>query len=437
MNNTKQNGSIIAIITMMFLYAMISFVTNLAAPIGVIWKNIFGGESANTVGMLGNAMNFLAYFFMGIPAGKMLVRVGYKKTALIGIAIGFFGVLTQFCSGFFTDAKITGFVIYLLGAFISGFCVCMLNTVVNPMLNLIGGGGNRGNQLNMIGGTLNSLSGTLTPLFVGSLIGEVTKNTSIIDVNPVLYIAMGVFVVAFVILTYIPIQDPKNNKTGTNITFEHSPWNFRHFVLGAIAIFVYVGVEVGIPGTLIYYLSDTTAIGGGLPKATATAIAGSVAATYWFLMLIGRFIAGFIASKISSRTLMSCTTVLAMILITTAIVLGKSAAVSMPVFTGSAFNMVVVPVSALLLVLCGLCTSVMWPCIFNLATEGLGKYTEPASGIFMMMVVGGGLLPLLQNFIADQSGYLVSYFVPLAGVAYMCFYTLIGSKNVNKNIPVD
>ena len=437
MNNTKQNGSIIAIITMMFLYAMISFVTNLAAPIGVIWKNIFGGESANTVGMLGNAMNFLAYFFMGIPAGKMLVRVGYKKTALIGIAIGFFGVLTQFCSGFFTDAKITGFVIYLLGAFISGFCVCMLNTVVNPMLNLIGGGGNRGNQLNMIGGTLNSLSGTLTPLFVGSLIGEVTKNTSIIDVNPVLYIAMGVFVVAFVILTYIPIQDPKNSKTGINVIFEHSPWNFRHFVLGAIAIFVYVGVEVGIPGTLIYYLSDTTAIGGGLPKATATAIAGSVAATYWFLMLIGRFIAGFIASKISSKTLMSCTTILAMILITTAIVLGKSAAVSMPVFTGSAFNMVVVPVSALLLVLCGLCTSVMWPCIFNLATEGLGKYTEPASGIFMMMVVGGGLLPLLQNFIADQSGYLVSYFVPLAGVAYMCFYTLIGSKNVNKDIPVD
>ncbi|GAB6976342.1 MFS transporter [Prevotella falsenii] len=437
MNNTKQNGSIIAIITMMFLYAMISFVTNLAAPIGVIWKNIFGGESANTVGMLGNAMNFLAYFFMGIPAGKMLVRVGYKKTALIGIGIGFLGVLTQFCSGFFTDAKITGFVIYLLGAFISGFCVCMLNTVVNPMLNLIGGGGNRGNQLNMIGGTLNSLSGTLTPLFVGSLIGEVTKNTSIIDVNPVLYIAMGVFVVAFIILSFIPIQDPKNSKAGTNLTFEHSPWNFRHFVLGAIAIFVYVGVEVGIPGTLIYYLSDTTAAGGGLPKATATAIAGSVAATYWFLMLVGRFVAGFIASKISSKTLMSCTTIFAMVLIVTAIILGKSAAVSMPVFTGSAFNMVIVPVSALLLVLCGLCTSVMWPCIFNLATEGLGKYTEPASGIFMMMVVGGGLLPLLQNFVADRSGYLVSYFVPLVGVAYMCFYALIGSKNVNKNIPVD
>lgn len=261
MNKTKQSGSIIAIIAMMFLYGMISFVTNLAAPIGIIWKNIFGGDSANTVGMLGNAMNFLAYFFMGIPAGKMLGRVGYKKTALIGIGIGLLGVFVQFCSGFFVDAKTTGFVIYLLGAFISGFCVCMLNTVVNPMLNLIGGGGNRGNQLNMIGGTLNSLAGMLTPLFVGALIGEVTKRTSIVNVNPVLYIAMGVFAAAFVILYFVPISDPQMGKTGSNVVFEHSAWNFRHFVLGAIAIFVYVGVEVGIPGTLIYYLSDTTAKG--------------------------------------------------------------------------------------------------------------------------------------------------------------------------------
>ena len=376
MNKTKQSGSIIAIIAMMFLYGMISFVTNLAAPIGIIWKNIFGGDSANTVGMLGNAMNFLAYFFMGIPAGKMLGRVGYKKTALIGIGIGLLGVFVQFCSGFFVDAKTTGFVIYLLGAFISGFCVCMLNTVVNPMLNLIGGGGNRGNQLNMIGGTLNSLAGMLTPLFVGALIGEVTKRTSIVNVNPVLYIAMGVFAAAFVILYFVPISDPQMGKTGSNVVFEHSAWNFRHFVLGAIAIFVYVGVEVGIPGTLIYYLSDTTAKGGGLSAATATAIAGSVSGTYWFLMLVGRFSTGFIADKVSSRTLMIITTTIAMGLIIVAMVLGSSITVSMPVFTGKSFDIVTVPISALLLVLCGLCTSVMWASIFNLATEGLGKYNH-------------------------------------------------------------
>lgn len=437
MNKTKQSGSIIAIIAMMFLYGMISFVTNLAAPIGIIWKNIFGGDSANTVGMLGNAMNFLAYFFMGIPTGKMLGRVGYKKTALIGIGIGLLGVFVQFCSGFFVDAKTTGFVIYLLGAFISGFCVCMLNTVVNPMLNLIGGGGNRGNQLNMIGGTLNSLAGMLTPLFVGALIGEVTKRTSIVNVNPVLYIAMGVFAAAFVILYFVPISDPQMGKTGSNVVFEHSAWNFRHFVLGAIAIFVYVGVEVGIPGTLIYYLSDTTAKGGGLSAATATAIAGSVSGTYWFLMLVGRFGTGFIADKVSSRTLMIITTTIAMGLIIVAMVLGSSITVSMPVFTGKSFDIVTVPISALLLVLCGLCTSVMWASIFNLATEGLGKYTASASGIFMMMVVGGGILPLIQNLVADNSSYMLSYVVPFLGIVYMAFYAIVGSRNVNKDIPVD
>ncbi|ERK40499.1 transporter, major facilitator family protein [Segatella baroniae F0067] len=434
-NQTKQNGSIIAIITMMFLYAMISFVTNLAAPIGVIWKNAFAGGSANTVGMLGNAMNFLAYLFMGIPAGKLLTKIGYKKTAMIGIAVGFVGVLTQFISGT-VDAKVPGFSVYLLGAFVSGFSVCILNTVVNPMLNLLGGGGNRGNQLNMIGGTLNSLSGTLTPLFVGALIGTVTASTKMVDVNLVLYIAMAVFAAAFVILSFIPISDPDKGKVTKDTVFEHSPWAFRHFTLGVIAIFVYVGVEVGIPGTLIYYLSDQTNAGAGL-AGNAVAIAGSVAATYWFLMLVGRFCSSFIANKVSSKAMMTIATSVAMVLILLAIFLGKSVTVSMPVFSGSSFDTVVVPVAAVLLVLCGLCTSIMWTSIFNLATEGLGKYTAAAAGIFMMMVVGGGLLPLLQNFIADNAGYLISYIVPLIAIAYMFFYAIVGCKNVNKDIPVE
>ena len=435
MDSKKQNGSIIAIITMMFLYAMISFVTNLAAPVGVIWKGAFDGS--NTVGMLGNMMNFLAYLFMGIPAGKLLTRIGYKKTALAGIGTGFVGVLIQFISGSISGTP--GFVVYLLGAFISGFCVCMLNTVVNPMLNLLGGGGNRGNQLNLIGGTLNSLAGTLTPLFVGALIGDASK-ASFSDVNPVMYIAMAVFAAAFVVLMFVPIQDPEMGKTGADTVFEHSAWSFRHFVLGTIAIFVYVGVEVGIPGTMIFYLSDTTEAGGGLTD-NAAAIAGSVAATYWLLMLVGRFGSSFFASKVSSKTMMTVTTITAMTLIVLAMLLGKSTQVSMPVVTRASFEMVTVemvtvPVAALLLVLCGLCTSIMWASIFNLATEGLGKYTAAASGIFMMMVVGGGVLPLIQNFIADHAGYLTSYIVPLAGVAYMCYYALIGSKNVNKDIPV-
>lgn len=435
-NNNTQHGNIIAIITMMFLFAMISFVTNLAAPIGVIWKNVFSGTgSANMIGMLGNAMNFLAYLFMGIPAGKLLTKIGYKKTALAGIATGFVGVLIQFVSGKF-GADISGFAIYLFGAFISGFAVCILNTVVNPMLNLLGGGGNRGNQLNLIGGTLNSLSGTLTPMLVGALIGTVTANTKMADINFVLFIALGVFAMAFIVLLFIPIADPEMGKTTSNTVFEHSPWAFRHFVLGTIAIFVYVGVEVGIPGTLNFYISDASAKGAGL-VGNAAAVGGFVAGTYWLLMLVGRFIGSFIGGSVSSRTMMIGTTTLGMVLIIAAMALGKTTTVSMPVFTGSSFTLVTVPIAALLLVLCGLCTSIMWSSIFNLATEGLGKYSAAASGIFMMMVVGGGLLPLVQNFIADHSNYMVSYIVPLLAIAFMLYYAVFGSKNVNKDIPID
>ena len=436
MSKQQQNGSIIAIITMMFLYAMISFVTNLGAPIGVIWKNQPEIGGSNVLGIMGNFMNFFAYLFMGIPAGKMLTKVGYKRTALIGIAVGFVGVLIQFLSGF--SGGIPGFCIYLFGAFVSGFSVCILNTVVNPMLNLLGGGGNRGNQLNLIGGTLNSLSGTMTPMLVGALIGTVTASTQMSDVNLVMYIAMTVFACAFIALLFIPIQDPELGKVTSATKFEHSPWAFRHCLLGVIAIFVYVGVEVGIPGGLNFYLSDSSDKGAGLLENAAT-IGGAVAAMYWLLMLVGRLCSSFIAAKVSSRQLMLATTSVAMVLILAAIFIPKTSTVTMPIIDilTMTVSSVVVPLSALLLVLCGLCTSIMWASIFNLATEGLGKYTAQASGIFMMMVVGGGVLPVVQNFFADFMGYMPSYFVYFLAVAYMFYYALIGCKNLNKDIPVD
>jgi FHS family L-fucose permease-like MFS transporter len=440
MSTTNQKNRSVAIVAMIFLFGMIAFVTNLAAPIGVIWKSRPELAGSNTLGMLGNMMNFLAYLFMGIPTGKMLEKIGYKKTSLIAIAFGFFGVFIQYLSGIvLTDTLIGGlpgnFYVYLLGAFVAGISVCMLNTVVNPMLNLLGGGGNKGNQLIMIGGTLNSFLGTLTPMLVGAMIGQITKDTAISDVNTVLFLAMAIFAIAFVVIVFTPIENPREQSSNT--VYEHSPWSFRHFVLGTVAIFVYVGTEVGIPGTLNFFLSDTTEAGGGLDPKTAAAIGGFAAGTYWFLMLIGRTIAGFIAGKVSSKQLMTFATSVGIILILLAIFLPKTVTGSIPVFTGSSFEMTTMPLSAILLICCGLCTSVMWASIFNLATEGLGKYTAIASGIFMTMVVGGGILPIIQNAIADRMGYMVSYIIPLIAMCYMLFYALVGSKNVNKDIPVD
>jgi FHS family L-fucose permease-like MFS transporter len=448
MSTENKNGNVIAIITMIFLFAMISFVTNLAAPIGVIWKNQPAFEGSNFLGMLGNMMNFLAYLFMGIPAGKLLSKIGYKKTALIAIAVGFLGVFIQFLSGKVgVNSELfslpLNFFVYLLGAFVAGFSVCMLNTVVNPMLNLLGGGGNKGNMLLQIGGSFNSLAGTLTPMFVGALIGDITKERilsgeiTMTNINPVLIIALSVFAAAFIILSFIPIADPKGSRADKNQTYEHSPWKFRHFVFGAIAIFIYVGIEIGIPGTLNFYLADISGKGAGLDPTKAAGIAGFVAGTYWFLMLIGRFLGGLLGGKISSKTMLTSVSGLGILLVTIAILLPREVTTTMPVFTGSSFGMVQVPVTALLLVLCGFCTSIMWGGIFNLAVEGLGKYTAAASGIFMMMVVGGGILPLLQNWIADISTYQMSYLVIISGLVYMLWYALVGCKNVNKDIPVE
>ena len=421
MNKNKTNW--VAVGTMIFLFGMISFVTNLAAPIGVIWKQAPGIEGSNVWGMMGNMMNFLAYLFMGIPAGKLITKVGYKKTTLIGVAVGFCGVLVQFLSGKIgVGATLAGlpanFFVYLLGAFICGFSVCILNTVVNPMLTLLGGGGNRGNQLVQIGGTFNSLVGTVTPMLVGALIGSVTAETQIADVNTVLFIAMGVFALTYLILTFVPFVEPEQETSDATIK---GLLKYRHLVYGVIAIFLYVGVEIGIPGTLNFYLTDT------LGTANAATTAGFVAGTYWFLMLVGRFVSSLISGKVSSRMQLSVTCAVAIVLVIAAM-FSTEVAASMPVFTGSGFGMAQVPLSALLLVCCGLCTSVMWGTIFNLSVEGLGKNAALASGLFMTMVVGGGVLPLVQNAIADAVSYMASYWVIVAALAYMLWFALFGSK---------
>ncbi|MEE0237557.1 MAG: MFS transporter [Bacteroidales bacterium] len=421
MNKNKINW--VAVLTMMFLFGMIAFVTNLAAPIGVIWKQAPGVEGSNFWGMMGNMMNFLAYAFMGIPAGKLITKIGYKKTTLIGVGVGLVGVFVQFLSGKIgVGATLAGlpanFFVYLLGAFICGFSVCILNTVVNPMLNLLGGGGNRGNQLVQIGGTFNSLLGTLTPMLVGALVGSVTKDTVITDVNLVLYMAMGVFAATFVILTFVPFVEPEQEKNNISVK---SLFEYRHLVFGVIAIFLYVGVEVGIPGTMNFYLADT------LGTANAAATAGFVAGTYWLLMLVGRFVSSLISGKVSSRAQLAATSGAAIILVVLAMFTTNVPA-SMPVFTGSGFAMAQVPLTALLLVLCGLCTSVMWGAIFNLSVEGLGAKSAAASGLFMTMVIGGGILPLVQNAIADATTYMTSYWVPVAALAYICWFALLGSK---------
>ncbi len=274
MEKTQSKSYVLPIVMMFGLFAMISFVTGLTNPLGVIVKNQF--DAPNWMTQLGNAANFIAYLFMGIPAGLMLKKFGYKRTALIAIAVGIVGVGIQFLSG--TAAS---FGIYLTGAFISGFSMCMLNTVVNPMLNTLGGGGKKGNQLIQFGGTLNSISATIVPILVGYLIGGEVAKAQISNAGPALFIAMAIFALAFIVLAAMAIPEPHREDASkqTKEKDKHSAMSFRHFVLGTVAIFLYVGVEVGIPNFVNLFLTTAKDAVGAKGMGINPAVAGSIVGT--------------------------------------------------------------------------------------------------------------------------------------------------------------
>ena len=486
---TKQWG---AIIVMIALFAMIAFVTNLCSPMAVIVKNQFG--ASNFLSQIGNYGNFIAYLVMGIPSGMLIKKFGYKKTSLIALAVGIIGILVQWASG-----KL-GFGVYLIGAFIAGFCMCMLNTVVNPMLNLLGGGGNKGNQLIQIGGVFNSAAAVAVYILMGALIGEATK-AKISDATPALLIALAIFVVGFIVILFTKIEEPQQPvETKSEVKDKYSAFSFRHFKLGILAIFLYGGIEVGTPTYVLQYLTadneevkaikvnalnsynkneiDVTQaakiilnpkndaayvyeekdinqtvekINTGkitaekVQKATpgifmSGTIAGLLVAVYWLMMLIGRFIGGAIGGKVSSKAMVTTVSIAAIALVLFGMLAPQSWQVNVPGIDWANLSIIwaTVPIGIFAFILVGLCTSVMWGAIFNLATEGLGKYTAIASGAFMTMVFGFAIMVGLQGLVADWTGsYMTSYVVVLFCAAYILFYALIGHKNVNKDIPVD
>ena len=418
----SKNKNLPAIIVMFALFFMIAFVTNFAGSMGVIVTNQFGASKA--LSQLGTLANFIAYACMGIPAGIILKRKGYKFTALAAVIVGLVGVAVQWISG-----PAESFLVYVIGAFIAGFSMCMLNIVVNPMLNTLGGGGNEGNRLIQLGGSCNSIGGTLAPILLGYLVGGTVETATVRDAAPAMIIAMAIFALAAVIIALTKIPEPHMEtpeekaarKAGKVAKDPHGPLSFRHFVLGALAIFFYVGIEVGIPNTANIYFSGIEWVG--------PALTGTMIGAYWFCMMLGRLAGGAVGGKVSARAMLSGMSALAIVFLLCFIFTRDKASIAM-------FGKEL-PVALIFVVLCGLCTSVMWGSIFNLATEGLGKYTATASGIFMTLVCGGGIIPFVQNLLADSIGSIQSYWLIIGCLAYLVFYAIVGSKNVNTDIKVD
>ena len=411
---------------MIALFAMIAFVTNLCSPMANIIKA--QGDIPEVLAQIGNYGNFVAYLLMGIPAGMLIAKYGYKKTALIGLAVGITGILIQWFSGMLDVKESLGLVfgVYLLGAFIAGFCMCILNCVVNPMLNILGGGGNSGNQLIQTGGVFNSSAAVAVYIIMGALIGEITPATAISDATPALMIALGIFVVAFIVILFTKIDEPE--QAPIDVSLIKGAMSYRHFALGALAIFLYMGIEVGVPTYVNMYLVNTPELG------ISAATAGLIVAVYWFMMLIGRFVGASIGSKVSSRAMITTVSIATLVLVLFGMFAPTDVLVSFPGIDWGTLTLIWadVPLGIFSFLLVGLCTSVMWGAIFNMAVEGLGKYTAIASGIFMTMVFGCAVMLAIQAQLAQMTDYITSYWVVVFCAAYLLFYALVGSKPAKK-----
>ena len=374
-NQKKQWG---AIIVMIALFAMIAFVTNLCTPMATIIKN--QGPISNVLAQIGNYGNFVAYLVMGIPAGMLIAKFGYKKTALIGLAVGAAGILIQWVSGLLDVEQNLGlvFTVYLIGAFIAGLCMCILNCVVNPMLNILGGGGNSGNQLIQIGGVFNSSAAVACYILMGALISDATK-AKIADATPALMIAL--------------------------------------------AIFLYMGIEVGVPNAVQQMLTSA-------PYSIPAGTVGMIVAVYWAMMLVGRFVGASIGGKVSARAMITTVSTATLVLVLFGMYAPADILVEFPGVDWGKLEVIwqPIPVGIFSFLLVGLCTSVMWGAIFNMAVEGLGKYTAIASGIFMTMVFGCAVMMGIQGWVADLTNYMTSFWVVVFCAAYLLFYALIGSR---------
>ena len=399
----------LTIAVMFGMVFMVGFVTMFTGPLAAVVKAQFG--ASNALSQFGSSANFLAYLFMGLPCGMVLKRRGYRFTSLAAVSVGIVGVALQMLAGF-----VASFGVYVVGAFVAGISMCMLNVTANPLLNTLGGGGNGGNRLVQYGCTFNSVGGMSSPLILGFLIGNEIAKANVLDALPVQIAALAFFVFGFVVIFRAQIPEPHLEPNAPSpLRDVWACFGFRHFALGALAMFLFEPVECGICNMVNLYLTAE-----GTPAYAGAVVGGAMVSAYCALMMVARFGAGVVGNRVSPRTMIAASCAFCILLLV--------AAANVPfVKVAIPFSSTAVPLSAILMTLCGLGISVMFGGIFNLATEGLGRLVPVASGITMSLVSGGALLAVV-GVVTDRFGLLSSCYVFTGLLTYILYYAVIGSR---------
>jgi FHS family L-fucose permease-like MFS transporter len=396
-------GYLVPFITVTALFFIFGFITNLNMALVPHLKKIFTLPYAWA--MLAESAFFLAYFVFSAPTSKLIETIGYKRTMVVSLFIQVIG-----CLLFIPAAKMVSFPLFLTAVFIVGAGVTALQTSANPYVSILGPDSSSSIRLNLAQ-AFNSIGGTIAPIVAGAyILNDLGPEATQIQVAntvriPYMLIAGGLLLlglaVAFMHLPHVEqTQAFRPAKDGDPI-LSRSIWAYRHTVLGALGIFFYVGVEVGLASIAVNYFN--------LEGMSTAKTASFLVSLYWFGALVGRLLGAGIMTRVKAGKLLGIFGITAAVLITVSMFTSGSVAIGT-------------------LVLCGFFNSVMFPNIFTLGIAGLGPMTSKGSGLIMTAVVGGAVIPLAIGALADKVGIQHSFVIPIICYLYIAYYGLSGSK---------
>jgi FHS family L-fucose permease-like MFS transporter len=390
-------------ITVAFLFFIFGFITTLNMALVPHLRNIFHLPYGWT--MLAESAFFLAYLVFSWPTAKMIESIGYKKTMVVALFIQVVG-----CLMFVPAAKLINFPLFLAASFVVGAGVTALQTTANPYVSILGPEHSAPVRLTLAQ-AFNSVGTTIAPIVAGAYIltdpAKLTTPAAVADTVRIPYILIGVallvlgVIVNFLHLPHIAQPKGANDGKDDESLVDRSIWGYRHTVLAAVGIFLYVGVEVGLGSIAVDYFKSL-----GMDTAKTASFLVSL---YWGGALVGRLLGSWMLTKIRSGKLLG-------------------------IFGFSATAMVLISMSTSgqvaiwSLVLCGFFNSIMFPNIFTLGIAGLGPMTSKGSGLIMAAVVGGAVIPVLLGKVADLVGIQHALFLPVLCYLFIAYYGLWGSK---------
>ncbi len=416
-NRDNQKNYLPELTVLTSLFFMWGFLTCLNDILIPHLQNVF--ELNYFESMLVQFTFFLAYFLISLPSGKLVEKVGYKKGIVIGLITAGIGTLI-----FYPAAGLRSYPVFLLAFFILASGITLLQVAANPYVTILGKPETASSRLNLTQ-AFNSLGTTVAPYFGSLLIlstavktaEELAKMTPAeveaykaaeaaavqypyLGLAAVLFIIAGIF--AVIKLPQIEASTVQSGEGNGNYDEIHdSAWSYKHLLLGAIGIFVYVGAEVAIGSFLVKYFVS-------LDSSMLEMEAGKMVSFYWGGAMVGRFIGSAVQRKIKPGTVLGFNAIMASLLVLTSMfTFGKVAMWSM--------------------LLVGLFNSIMFPTIFSLAIRGLGKHTGQASGILCMAIVGGAVIPVIQGLIADSIGIHHAFILPVLCYLFIAYYGFKGS----------